>query len=108
MSEKDVFKIPRIEINFTRTINELIGHKILVKEIRKYDIVNFFEDFSFTFEHIPAKIEIDDIYMCVPDSSQPILKPKSLSLNRGFWTIAKRRTAKHPYLAIYIIKPRDK
>jgi hypothetical protein len=56
MGEKDVFKIPRIRLSFSRFLTELVGHKIVIKGKRKYEIAEFFEDISLSFENTPIKM----------------------------------------------------
>ena len=103
MESMDNFEAPKLNLDFHRDYNELIGKQLANDGFGNYKIGQMFENIKFTMDEKGAKVENEGAIVPVAVSFDPNApRPRRFELNKPFWVVMKRKGSKNPYFILGI------
>lgn len=105
ISENDIFKAPKIELDMKRDYDELIEKYLANNNFTKYFISQMFENIKFKMDEKGARVENEAVITLsesiVSLDSKPV-KIRKFILDKPYWVVMKRKDSKNPYFILGI------
>ena len=103
MESMDNFEAPKLNLDYHRDYNELIGKQLANDGFENYKVGEMFENIKFTMDEKGAKVENEGAIVPVAVSFDPNApRPRRFELNKPFWVVMKRKGSKIPYFILGI------
>jgi hypothetical protein len=96
--DSDKFEVPILNLDYSRTLQELVGAEI--KEFPGMKIQEILEGVKLKLDESGAVVENEGLVI-INECAMLNPQPKSLLLDKPFWVVMKEKH-KHPYLCIQI------
>ncbi len=104
ITPKDKFSVPKLNLNFQRKYEELMGIKVKNKGFENYKIVQMFEDIKFNLNEKGAKVENEGQAIIISKSLEidNAVLQRNFIFNKPFWVVMQRKGAENPYFILGI------